>query len=195
MVASMVKDGVPRLMIQDDMQQMLDVKEQSKIILDVFQKVSHHSNLSVIFIAQDLTQKGTNLPRIKGQCSDVIIMGTGTYANKNLRDFGGQVGMNGRYLRECLSKLKARDISYPYLCVSPNARMFTVRYGITPHHPQQIFFVEKGTVTTPKYIKSKRHAEEGEKRQAEEARRQAGPTSEGFRREERMAHDGEGEEV
>jgi hypothetical protein len=179
-------------MVLDDMQQMLDVKDQAKIILDIFQKVSHHGNLSVIFIAQDLTQRGHNiLPRVKGQCSDVVIMGTGTYAVKNLRDFGSQSGVSVPFLRECLAKLRARNISHPYLCVSPNARMFNVRFGITPHHPHQTFFVEKGTVTTPEYIKLKRHAEEGEK----ESRGEVGPTSEGVSREEGLADHGETHEV
>jgi hypothetical protein len=110
-------------------------------------------------------------------------MGTGTGSTKNLNEYGKGGEPGAKYLKQCMNKLKMRGVRYPYLLISPRARIFNVRYGITPHHPQQIFFVENGSVTTPEYRKLKNHAAEGEK--AKESRK-ARPASQRVSREEKM---------
>jgi hypothetical protein len=162
MIASIIKNGRPKLMIMDDMQQMMDNKNQAQIISDIFTKVSHHGNLSVIFIVQNLYLK--NLIRVREQCGEIILMGNGASAAANCMKLGRDLYM-GKYLVECMDKARARKASHPYVLVSTdaNAQPFNVRYGITPGHPNQLFFLRKGTITTPEYVKLKKHAEEGEK--------------------------------
>jgi hypothetical protein len=172
MVAGIIKDGRPKVMIMDDMQQMIDNKNQAQIISDIFTKLSHHGNLSIIFIVQNLYLK--NLIRIREQCGEIVIMGNGASAAANCMKLGRDLYMS-RFLVDCMDKARARNASHPYVLVSTdaNAQPFNVRYGITPGHPNQLFFLRKGTVTTPSYVKLKKHAEEGEKkrRQPEEAER------------------------
>jgi hypothetical protein len=103
MIASIIKNGRPKLMIMDDMQQMMDNKNQAQIISDIFTKVSHHGNLSVIFIVQNLYLK--NLIRVREQCGEIILMGNGASAAANCMKLGhvSVMYMNlymGKYLVE-----------------------------------------------------------------------------------------------
>jgi hypothetical protein len=114
-------------------------------------------------------------------------MGTGAGATKNLNEYGKGGDPGAKYLKQCMAKLKCRGVPYPYLLISSRVRIFNVRYGITPHHPQQIFFVENGSVTTPEYVKLKKHAAEGQRAAAaRKAPRKARTASQRVGREERM---------
>ena len=142
MIKSMIKDGRPKLMVMDDMQQMMNSKKQAEFISDIFTKISHHGNMTVIFIVQNMYLK--NLIRVREQCGEIVIMGNGVSAAANCMNLGRQLYM-GNYLVECMDKVRAHGASHPYILVSTdaNALPFNVRSGITPGDPHQLFFVRR----------------------------------------------------
>ena len=166
-VNSIIKAGRPKLMIMDDMQDILNNKAQLAVLTNILTKKSHHGNLSLIFIVQNLFQPGM-LP-IRRQCGDIIIMGNGTSAVGDAAQLGTSIMRSAGYLKWCMN-IARRLTHHSHLLVSSGADvgLFSVRSGITPGDPGQAFFVQKGSVTTPEYIELKKHAKEGE-REKEEA--------------------------
>jgi hypothetical protein len=160
-INNIIKDGKPKLIIMDDMQDLMKDKKQASLITDLFTKISHHGNLSVLFIVQNLFLK--DLIRVREQCDQIIIMGNGVSAPANCMNMG-KVMMLGNYLGECMDKVRAHGVSHPYLLVSSDAKAlpFRVRSGITPGDAHQLFFVRAGTVTTPEYVRVKKHAKKQE---------------------------------
>jgi len=174
-IRQIMKAGRPKMIILDDMQDITMDRAQMKMLDDVLTKVSHHGNLSIVFIVQNLFPP--NMNRIRAQCDEIIIMGNGTPAMFNASHLGRSLlASNGApFLKECL--LKARQLSpHSHLLISSgaNAGLFSVRCGILPGDKSQAFFLQKGTITTPEYTKLKRHGEEGERREEEEKHRGEG---------------------
>jgi hypothetical protein len=178
MIKGMIKNGRPKLMVMDDMQQLMNNKKQAEFISDIFTKISHHGNMTVIFIVQNMYLK--NLIRVREQCGEIVIMGNGVSAAANCMNLGRQLFL-GNYLVECMDKVRAHGASHPYILVSTdaNALPFNVRSGITPGDPHQLFFVRRATVTTPAYTRLKKHAEEQEKEQERQPPPQVGHRAHG----------------
>jgi hypothetical protein len=171
MINDIIKEGVPKVMVMDDMQQLMGSKKTADMLTDIFTKVSHHGNLTIIFIVQNMYMN--KLIRIREQCGDIVIMGNGVSAAANCMKLGRELAM-GNYLVRCMNKARSHKSKYPHLLVSTaaNALPFNVRSGITPGDPNQTFYVQAGTITTPAFIRLKQHGKEGEKEAAAAARRQ-----------------------
>lgn len=161
-IDSIIKAGRPKLVIMDDMQDIIDNKTHLTMLMNILTKKSHHGNLSLIFIAQNLFQPGM-LP-IRRQCGDIIIMGNGTSAVGDAAQLGTSIMRSSGYLRGCMNIVR-KLTNHGHLLVSSGADVgpFGVRSGITPGDTRQTFFVQKGSVTTPEYIELKKHAKEGER--------------------------------
>ncbi|ELT90334.1 hypothetical protein CAPTEDRAFT_210560 [Capitella teleta] len=54
MVRAITKEGIFKMVILDDMQDVFENKNQTKMLMDILTKVSHHSNLPIFFIVQNL---------------------------------------------------------------------------------------------------------------------------------------------
>ena len=165
-VNSIIKARRPKLMIMDDMQDILENKAQLAMLRNILTKKSHHGNLSLIFIVQNLFQPGM-LP-IRRQCGDIIVMSNGTSAVGDAAQLGTSIMRSSGYLKSCMIIAK-RLAHHGHLLVSSGADvgLFNVRSGITPGDPGQAFFVQKGSITTPEYIELKKHAKEGEREEEE----------------------------
>lgn len=171
MIATITKEGRPKMVILDDMQDVLEDKRQTKMLMDILTKVSHHGSLSIVFIVQNLYND--NMRKVRNQCDEIIVMGNGSSSMHNAEQLGRSLlaGNGAQYMKYCLTK--ARTLSpHSHLLVSSGAHTgpFIVRCGILPGDSAQAFFVQKGTVTTPEYVKLKQHGEEGEKAEAEAKR-------------------------
>lgn len=171
MITSITKEGRPKLIVLDDMQDVLEDKKQTKMLMDVLTKVSHHGNLTIVFIVQNLYQP--NMKKVRSQCDEIIVMGNGSAAMHNAEQLGRSLlaEKGASYLKECLSKAR-RLSNHSHLLVSSGAHTgpFNVRCGILPGDPAQAFFVQRNTVTTPEYARLKKHGEEGERMEEEEKR-------------------------
>jgi energy-coupling factor transporter ATP-binding protein EcfA2 len=169
-INNIIKDGKPKLIVMDDMQDLILDKKQAPLMKDIFTKISHHGNLSVLLIVQNLFLK--DLIRLREQCDQVIVMGNGVSAAANCVKLGMVMCMKN-YLRECMDKVRAHGVSHPYILVSSDAKAlpFDVRSGIIPGDAHQLLFAAAGRVTTPEYVRLKKHAEKQERQKEEEGRR------------------------
>lgn len=178
MVRAITKEGIPKMVILDDMQDVLENKNQTKMLMDILTKVSHHGNLSIVFIVQNLYNE--NMRKVRSQCDEIVIMGNGSSAMHNAEQMGRSLlaGKGAQYLKDCLSKARLLT-PHSHLLVSSGAHTgpFSVRCGILPGDKAQAYFLQKGTVTTPEYDRLKRHGEEGEKAEAEAKRRRGEASS------------------
>ena len=171
-VKNITKDGLPNMIVLDDMQSVVDDRRQMKVLSDILTKISHHGNLSIVFVVQNLYGSSANMRAVRSQCAETIIMCNGTSAMHNASEIGKHVLPNGgaAFMKDCLVKAKALS-SHGHLLVSTGADtdFCNVRCGILPGDKSQTFFIQRGTLTTPTYESLRRHGEEGER--AEEGRR------------------------
>ncbi|ELU09008.1 hypothetical protein CAPTEDRAFT_214459 [Capitella teleta] len=155
-----IADGSPKIMVMDDMQNILNDKTQREMVMDVLTKVSHHGNLTVIFIVQDLYRE--NMKRVRNQCENIIVMSNGSSANTAVGHLGSSIFSKegSPFLKWVLQKTRELS-SHGYFLVSTGANVGIdqVRTNILPGD-KNIIFVQKNTVTTPAYAELKDHAAE-----------------------------------
>ena len=105
--------GQPMIVVIDDLQEQATKSDQ---VEELFTKGSHHKNMTVIYLTQNLFRQGKNARNITLNAHYLILF-------KNPRDVG-QIGNLGRQLG-CSNFLKkafedATDESYGYLVVDLN---------------------------------------------------------------------------
>ncbi|ELU05853.1 hypothetical protein CAPTEDRAFT_217336 [Capitella teleta] len=131
MVRAITKEGIPKMVILDDMQDVLENKNQTKMLMDILTKVSHHGNLSIVFIVQNLYNE--NMRKVRSQCDEIVIMGNGSSAMHNAEQMGRSLlaGKGAQYLKDCLSNARLLT-PHSHLLVSSGAHTgpFSVRCGI-----------------------------------------------------------------
>jgi hypothetical protein len=178
-IYSITKKRVPKLVVLDDMQDIIETSDTIKMLREVLNKVSHHRNLSIVFIVQNL-YSSRKMVSIRNQCEEICIMCNGTSAMQNAEHLGRALFAKGgaEFLKEALNKAKSHK-SHNHLLISTgaDAGILNICSAVLPGDPKQTFYVKGGkdTETTSEYNKLKHYGEEGEKQ--EEARK-AGETSE-----------------
>lgn len=138
--ASLFSDKRPRLVVVDDMQ-----REQNESVVDIFTKLSHHLNMSVIFIVQNIFHKGKGMRDISLNSHYIV-----AYKSPRDRNQFGTLSRqicpgNTRYINEAFED--ATSVPYGYLVMdltqtTPDHLRY--RTNIFPDDkPQNIVYVPK----------------------------------------------------
>ena len=150
-----------KLLICDDMQDMVSNNKTLDGLMNIFTRDSHHKNLTVIFLVQDLFLK--NMNKVAGQCENVIAMTNGSslsnILNMGRRQFGP--GMSP-FLKWALLQVKCHS-DHGYLCLSSGADISPCEACKTNIFPgeKNTFFVAKDTPQDRTYLSLKAHAAQG----------------------------------
>ena len=133
-------DNKPKLIILDDLQK----ESSSSIIVDLFTKGSHHWNLSVIFVTQNLFYQGRNQRTITLNASYLVIF-------KNPRDRSQISHMarqvypeNPKFLQEAYYDATTKPHGYILLDLKQDTQeLFRVRTNIFPDESPNYVYVPK----------------------------------------------------
>lgn len=152
--------SVPKLIVLDDLMHMVETKLGFESLKKLFTAISHHCNMSVIFIVQDL-YVSRNMCRLANQSENTIVMtnGSACYQIKNLAQklFGPG---HGPFITWCVAHAKSQS-SHGYLLLSTGAAIpdsHRVTSFILPSDKNR-FYVKKGTFKDPSYQRLREHAE------------------------------------
>lgn len=144
--------SVPKLVVLDDMQDMTDKKSTFEELKKLFTAVSHHCNMSVIFIVQDI-YVNKNMTRLANQAENLLAMCNGASAYQ-LPKLSNKLFGPGHepFIRWAMSDVRSHS-SHGYLLLSTGADVpecYKVRSKILPSD-QNTFYVKKGTEKTEDY--------------------------------------------
>ena len=137
---------VPRLIVIDDQEDSVD---SSKIIKELFTVYSHHLNITVVFIVQNIYLKAKFMKSVTDQ-AQYLIHTKAAKGSQQLRSLGGQIfGKNGsRFVNWAMNHAFENDSPYAYLLfdmhnLSKNWQR--LRANVFPGECN-LFFVTKDTV-------------------------------------------------
>jgi hypothetical protein len=171
-IMKMSDPQVPKMIVMDDMQQLMTDKKGRELIMGILHRISHHGNISFVFLVQNFVNN--NMADVRKQCSEMIVMAVGATAQRNAVGVGNDMGMPAAFMKDCIDKvIERRPYGHLLISTGADAGLLNVRSGITPGDPSQTFFVPKGKLTTREFVAVKKHGERQEK-EAERARQAAG---------------------
>ena len=152
----------PTIMVMDDMQEMVsNGKASLNVVKNIFTRESHHGNLSVIMLVQDLFEK--NMQQLARSAENTFVMANSAYGTF-LRSLALRALPSGgfSFLQWAFDRIKQRG-PYGYLLVSTGnvSPCERARTSIFPGEPNT-FFVQKGTQQDKRYLELKKHAAEGQ---------------------------------
>lgn len=160
-ISTKIVDNTPKILVMDDMQDVISTAKGATDMTKIFTRLSHHSDVSLIFLVQDMYYN-PKMRRITNQCENLIVMANGSGIMGQVGHFASQQGLNAQFVKDyCLQNV--RDLSsHGYLLISNGANVGVdrVRTNILPGE-ENIIFVAKGTRTTKSYQQLKQHAAEG----------------------------------
>ena len=143
-VAVTVRTGAPPedpecdvIVVDDQMTDMADSKSMS----DLFTKHSHHRNISIIFILQNLFVQGKHMRNITLNAHYIFLTKSRRDLNQ-VKRLGQQVFGNSTFFFNAYKKcVLERDYGYILLDLSPNTdERFRVRSNIIPtEYPIEVF--------------------------------------------------------
>ena len=150
---------IPKLIVLDDMQEMTDKKATFEDLKKLFTAVSHHCNISLIFIVQDI-YVNKNMTRLANQAENLLAMCNGA-ACYQIPKLGNKLFGSGHehFIRWAISDVKANS-SHGYLLLSTGAEVldcYKVRSKILPQD-YNTFYIKKGTPKTEAYQSLKEDA-------------------------------------
>ena len=138
---SWATDGNSRVLVLDD---LMNVVENDRDSVDLFTKHSHHMNISVFFIVQNLFSGGKYFRTISLQAHYFIIF-------KNRRDessihtFSRQLfPLNSAYFLDAYKQATKEKYSYILVDISPHSTSeFSLRSQILPNELVSVFIPKK----------------------------------------------------
>lgn len=128
----------PLLLILDDL--MLAVNE--RFVSDLFTKKSHHQNIGVIFLTQNLFEKNLKVARNNSQ---YIVLMRAPNALLQIQNLGTQLFPNRRsYFLDAYNNATERPYGYLLVNMHPNADpSLKLRTNIFPDDDKRIVFISK----------------------------------------------------
>ena len=120
----------PDLIVLDDL--MNELKDDQKTS-DLFTKYSHHKNISVIFIIQNIFNQGKYMRNISLNSHYIIVM-NGVRSSQQIVVLGSQIfAGKTKALREVFNKATSRSYGYLLFDLHPRTNQkFRLRTRITP---------------------------------------------------------------
>lgn len=166
-----------KMLIMDDMQELVANSKSLEALMNIFTRDSHHKNLTVIFLVQDLFMK--NMHKVARQCENVIAMSNGS-SGSNIMNMGRRQFGPGTapFIKWALTQVRLQS-THGYLCLSSGAGISpceSCKTFIFPGEPNT-FFVAKGTPQDRTYIALKSHALAGKKDIQKGSGQTAAPTA------------------
>ena len=144
--------SIPKLVILDDMMEMTDKKATFEELKKVFTALSHHGNMSVIFIVQDL-YVNKNMTRLANQSENILAMCNGSAAYQ-LPKLANRLFGPGHepFIRWAISDVRAHS-NFGYLLLSTAAALpecYKVRTKILPGE-KNTFYIKAGSTKSEAY--------------------------------------------
>lgn len=143
-----VDSSIPNLLICDDMMELCNQN-----IAEVFTKHSHHRNLSILFLSQNLYQKGQNMRNMNLNSSYLVLF-------KNPREVN-QIGFLARqmypkgeaqFLQQAFKDATSVPYGYLFIDLKQNTPEFArIRTGIFPNESTYIYTSKNNTPSFTKY--------------------------------------------
>ena len=154
---------IPKLVVLDDMMDMTDKKGTFEELKKVFTALSHHGNMSLMFLVQDL-YVNKNMTRLANQAENVLAMCNGA-ATYQLGKLANKLFGPGHepFIRWAVSDVKSHS-KYGYLLLSTAAGLpecYKVRSRILPGD-QNAFYIKRGSLKTEEYLELKADGERKE---------------------------------
>jgi len=145
--------SVPKLVVLDDLMEMTDKKSSYEDLKRLFSAISHHCNVSVVFIVQDL-YVNRNMTRLANQSEHVISMcnGAAAYQVSKLASKLFGAGYEA-FIRWVIADIRDRR-SHGYILMSTEATLpeiKRIRSCILPSDPENLFYLKKGTLRGDAY--------------------------------------------
>ena len=138
---------IPRLIVIDDQED--GVNSSNTIVKDLFTVFSHHLNISVVFVVQNIYLKARLMKSITDQ-GQYLIHTKAAKGSQQIRTLGGQIfGKNGsRFVNWAMNHAFENDSPFAYLLfdmhnLSKNWQR--LRSSVFPGECN-LFFIKKGTV-------------------------------------------------
>ena len=155
--------SVPKLVVLDDMMDMVDKKATFEDLKRLFTAVSHHNNMTVIFIVQDLYVH-KNMTRLANQAENILAMCNGA-AGYQVAKLSNKLFGPGHepFIRWAILHTLSHS-PYGYLLLSTGAGVpecRRVRSKILPEE-DNTFYIKKGSVKTEAYQQLKKNGQEKE---------------------------------
>lgn len=154
--------SIPKVVVLDDLMGMTDKKSTFEDLKRLFTATSHHHNLSLVFIVQDM-YVNKNMTRLANQAENIIMMcnGGSTYQTPMIATklFGAGVKP---FIEWSISDVR-RHSSHGYLLFSKGAGVpeaYRVRSKILPSDIKNTFYIQKGTEKTEEYQDLKEDAQD-----------------------------------
>lgn len=141
-----------KLVILDDMMDMTDKKTTFEDLKRLFTAVSHHGNMSVIFIVQDL-YVNRHMTRLANQAENILAMVNGAAAYQIPKLCNKLFGPGHElFIRWAINDVHAHS-NFGYLLLSTGATVpecQRVRTNIFPGE-ENTFYIKKGMLKTKEY--------------------------------------------
>lgn len=156
--------SIPKLVVLDDLMSMTDKKDSFEDLKRLFTATSHHHNMSLVFIVQDI-YVNKNMTRLANQSENLIMMcnSGATYQVPMIAAKLFGAGMKP-FIQWAMNDV-CEHSSHGYLLLSKAAgtpQCHRVRSKILPGDQRNTFYVQKGTRKTEAYLKLKEDEEDKE---------------------------------
>lgn len=156
-----VCDGRPKIVVLDDMQSETRGAASFTQISNMFTRLSHHGNVTIIMLVQNM-YLNKNMREITNQCENIIVMANGSSGHQMQHFATQQLGTKSSdFLRKFVLKNVKLWSSHGYFLISNGANdgVDKIRTGIFPGEKNTIF-VQQGSITDKQYHELRNHETE-----------------------------------